>query len=168
MLISVLGVLLLHAKRSWNELSEIESRDRSTKIGDLKPGNENVVIRGRVVSATPPRTIQTRSGPRTISEAVVGDETGRVKVTLWGKHAGTLKEGEAVEIKGAWTSAYRGEVQVNVSAKTEIRQIEDPSVPSAEEIPNESPKAPEGYRPPREGFGGFRGGYRRGPRRGGE
>jgi replication factor A1 len=32
---------------------------------------------------------------------VIGDETGRVKVTLWGKHAGTLKEGEAVEIRNA-------------------------------------------------------------------
>lgn len=167
-LISALRVLLSHAKRSWNALGETEGQDRNTKIGDLKPGSENVVIRGRVISTTPPRTIQTRSGPRTISEAVVGDETGRVKVTLWGKHAGALKEGEAVEIKNAWTSAYKGEVQVNASAKTEIRRIEDLSVPSAEEIPNESPKAPEGYRPPREGYGGFRGGYRRGPRRGGE
>ena len=144
--------------RSWKEL---ESKT-NLKIGELKPGIENVSVRGRVLSTTSPRTIQTKSGLRTISEAVIGDETGRVKVTLWGKHAGTLKEGEAVEITNAWTSAYKGEVQINVSSKTDIKVIEDESIPRSEAIPEEFVKAPEDYRPQR---GGFRGG--RGPRRGG-
>ncbi len=135
----------------------------SPKIGGLKPGIENINIRGRIISVSPPRTIQTKSGLRTISEAVIGDETGRVKVTLWGKHAGTLKEGEAVEIRNAWTSAYKGEVQVNVSSKTELQVIGDDEVPPIDQIPEEFVKAPEDYRPPR--TGGFRGG--RGPRRGG-
>ena len=135
----------------------------SPKIGELKPGIENINIRGRIISVSPPKTIQTKNGLRTISEAVIGDETGRVRVTLWGKHAGTLKEGEAVEIRNAWTSAYRGEVQVNVSSKTELQVIGDDEVPKVEEIPEEFVKAPEDYRPPRPG--GFRGG--RGPRRGG-
>ncbi len=134
----------------------------SLKIGRLKPGIENVNIRGRIISVSPPKTIQTKSGLRTISEAVIGDETGRARVTLWGRHAGTLKEGDAVEITNAWTSAYRGEVQINVSSKTELRVVEDESVPQLEEIPEGFVKAPEDYRPQR---GGFRGG--RGARRGG-
>ncbi|MDT7889166.1 MAG: OB-fold nucleic acid binding domain-containing protein [Desulfurococcales archaeon] len=134
-----------------------------SKIGDLKPGVENINIRGRIISVSPPKTIQTKGGLRTISEAVIGDETGRVKMTLWGKHAGSLKEGEAVEVRNAWTSAYRGEVQVNVSSKTELQVIGNDEAPPIDQIPEKFVKAPEDYRPPR--TGGFRGG--RGMRRGG-
>jgi len=140
----------------------------SLKIGELKPGIENVNVRGRVLSVTPSRTIQTKSGLRTISEAVIGDETGRVKVTLWGKHAGTLKEGEVVEITNAWTSAYKGEVQINVSSKTELKVVDDESIPQAEAVPEEFVKAPEDYRPQRGGFRGGRGFRRGGFRRGEE
>ncbi|MCE4602218.1 MAG: OB-fold nucleic acid binding domain-containing protein [Desulfurococcales archaeon] len=128
--------------------------EEERKISSLKEGMDNVSVKGRVISTEDPKVIQTRKGPRRISEAVIGDDTGRVKVTLWGKHAGTLEEGEAVEIRGAWTTSYRGEVQLNVGYKGEIERIGEDEVPSEEDIPENTPKAETGYR---------RGGY--GPRR---
>ena len=131
--------------------------EEEKKVSSLKEGMDNVTVKGRVISADEPKVIQTRKGPRRISEAVIGDETGRVKVTLWGKHAGTLEEGEAVEIKGAWTTSYRGEVQLNVGFKGEIERIGEEEVPREEEIPEETPKADSP--PRRRSFGGY------GPRR---
>jgi replication factor A1 len=133
------------------------------KIIDLKEGENDVNVRVRVIETREPKVVQTRKGPRTISEAIVGDETGRAKLTLWGKHAGTLKEGEAVEITGVWTTQYRGEVQLNVGYKGEIRQIPNEEVPQKEEIPEETPKPENPYTPPprRGSYGGFRrGGFR--------
>ncbi len=95
--------------------------------------------------------IQTRKGPRTISDAVIGDETGRVKVTAWGSKAGTIEEGKVLEISGAWTTAYRGQVQVNIGRNSEVREIGDEEAPKAEDIPEESPTAPQDYRRPRRG-----------------
>ena len=114
---------------------------------ELEEGQDNVKVKVRVLEASEPKVIQTRKGPRTISEAIVGDETGRMKLTLWGKHAGTLKEGEAVEISGAWTTQYRGEVQLNVGYRGEINKIEEDDVPSSDEIPEQTPKAKNPYRP---------------------
>lgn len=125
--------------------------EEERKISSLKEGMDNVSVKGRVISTEDPKVIQTRKGPRRISEAVIGDETGRVKVTLWGKHAGTLEEGEAVEIRGAWTTSYRGEVQLNVGYKGEIERIGEDEVPGEDDIPEDVPKAEGGYR--RGGFG---------------
>jgi replication factor A1 len=122
-------------------------------IIDLKAGEEGVHITGRVIETSPPRVIQTRKGPRTISNAVIGDETGRVQATLWGSKAGTLEEGKVVDIQGAWTTSFRGKVQVNIGRSTEVREVEDNTVPPTEEIPEEEPKAPETSR--------FRGSQRR-------
>jgi replication factor A1 len=140
----------------------MENNVKETKISELKPGMNNVNVKVRVLEAEEPRVINTRKGPRTISEAVVGDETGRTRLTLWGHAAGSLKQGEAVEIHGAWTTAYRGQVVLNVGGKSNIEHVADEEVPAAEDVPEETPRAPEGYRPPRRGGpGGARGPYRR-------
>ncbi|OYT40993.1 MAG: single-stranded DNA-binding protein [Desulfurococcales archaeon ex4484_58] len=122
--------------------SEKESKP-VTKIIDLKPHSENVSVKGRVIEASPPRTINTRRGIRTISNAIIGDESGRVQTTLWGSKAGSLKEGEAVEIHGAWTSSFRGKVQLNIGRSTEVKILEDSEAPKPDEIPEDEPSAPE-------------------------
>jgi replication factor A1 len=121
------------------------------KIRDLKPGMEQINVVVRVLQVNEPRIVQTRNGTRKLSEAIVGDDSGRTKLTLWGKHAGTLKDGQVIMIKGAWTSVYKGQVQLNAGSKTVIEEAESESVPSAEEIPQESPTAPD---MPRRSFGG--------------
>ncbi len=129
-----------------------------TLIKNLKPSTENVHVLVRVIKVEPPKVIQTKKGPRTISEAVVGDESGRVKTTLWGKAAGSLKEGAAVEITGAWVTSFRGEVQLNVGGQSSIKPVSEGSVPTSDNIPEESPKAPP---PPPSRGRGFSGPRRR-------
>ncbi|AAY80337.1 OB-fold nucleic acid binding domain-containing protein [Sulfolobus acidocaldarius] len=130
------------------------------KVNSLKPGMENVNITVRVIEASEPRVIQTKNGTRTISEAVVGDETGRIKLTLWGNLAGTIKSGSVIKIANAWTTAYKGKVQLNAGSKSNVSEAEDNNIPEAESIPETTPSAGE-YR------GGGRGGRRFGGRRGG-
>ncbi len=137
------------------------------KVSDLHEGEDNVDIKVRVISAEPPKTIHTQRGDRTISEAIVGDETGRIKLTAWGNQAGKLQEGDAVELKGAWTTAFRGQVQLNIGSRGSIEKIDDSEVPKVEDIPEKTPAAQGGPRPPRREFrrpygrrGGGRGGFR--------
>lgn len=127
------------------ESSRKETKGSSVPINiiDLKPGMENVTIRGRVLEKTPPRTIETSKGTRTISNAMIGDSTGRVEVVMWGEKVTTLKQGDVVEIKGAWVSEYRGKVQLNIGKSTTVTEIPSNSVP--EEIPESEPKATGTY-----------------------
>ncbi|ADI32133.1 OB-fold nucleic acid binding domain-containing protein [Staphylothermus hellenicus] len=141
-----------------SEKSDIINSSSSPKknIIDLKDGEEGVHITARVLETSPPKVIQTRKGPRTISNAVLGDETGRVNATLWGSKAGTLEEDKVVDIKGAWTTSYRGKVQINIGRSTEVSEVDYKEVPSAEEIPEDQPTAPN-----TRGFGSRRRGFYR-------
>ena len=141
-----------------------KNKSNKTSIINLKPNQEEVHITARVLEAGPARVIQTRKGPRTISDAILGDETGRVKATLWGRKAGTLEEGKVIDVKKAWTTSFRGQVQLNIGSSTEVIIVDDTEAPPAEEIPEESPKAPMNTYQPRRGF--KKGGFRRGGRRG--
>lgn len=130
------------------------SKEKEVKIKDLKPGMDNINLKVRVLEAYKPKIIQTKKGSRIISEAIVGDETGRTKMTLWGKKAGTIEEGEALEIRNAFVTAFRGQAQLNVGKQGEIVKINNEDVISKEEVPEVTPKA-EGYRKP------YSSGYRR-------
>ncbi len=112
------------------------------KIASLRPGMDGVNVRVRVLEAGPPRTIETRNGRRTISDAVVGDETGRIRLTLWGRKAGSISVGDAIEIENAWTTSFRGQVVLNAGAKSTIRKLEDNEVPGPDEVPDKFPTAP--------------------------
>lgn len=122
-------------------MSNTRSIDRTSVI-DLKPGQENVHVIVRVLETTPPHIIQTRKGPRTISKALLGDETGRVKATLWGRKAGVLKRDQVVDVAGAWTTVFRGQVQLNIGSGSSIQVVNETMVPPKDKIPNNTPKIP--------------------------
>ncbi len=135
-----------------------------TKIKDLKPGMENINAAIRVLESYGVRTIDTKAGTRTLGEYMVGDDTGRVKLVVWGSKAPSLSVGDAVEVKNAWVTIFKGEVQLNAGKNSSIEKLPDDAVPSAEEIPNEVPKASEGggRAPPRRPRSGRFGGRGRG------
>uniref|UniRef100_A0A7J3QF20 Single-stranded DNA-binding protein n=1 Tax=Ignisphaera aggregans TaxID=334771 RepID=A0A7J3QF20_9CREN len=139
-----------------------------TKVKDLKPGMENINTAVRILESYGVRTIDTKAGTRTLGEYMVGDDTGKVKLVVWGSKAASLNVGEAIELKNAWVTVFKGEVQLNAGKNSNIEKLPEDAVPSAENIPDETPRAEGGGRPPsrrpRSGrFGGRgrgRGGYR--------
>ena len=45
------------------------------------------------------------------------DDTGRIKLTLWGEDTGKVKNGDTVSVQGAYTTTFKNEVQLNVPKK---------------------------------------------------
>ncbi len=142
-------------------MSESPNPER-TPVINLKPNQENVHVIVRVLEAGPARVIQTKKGPRTISNAVLGDETGRIKATLWGSKAGSLTTGQVIAINGAWTTVFRGQIQLNIGSKSRISVLENNAVPPEEEIPQKMPRSTQTFQ--KKSFGKKRG--VRGARRG--
>ncbi|AEB95490.1 single-stranded DNA-binding protein [Metallosphaera cuprina] len=147
------------------------------KIGNLKGGMENINVTARVLEVGEQKVVQTKNGPRTIREVMVGDDTGRVKLTLWGNQADEVKEGQIIKVENAWTTVFKGQVQLNAGSRSKITESAEESIPEADQVPENSPTDDS---PPRRsfrgrggrrGYGGhsnYGGGYRRKPREGEE
>lgn len=122
-----------------------------TKVKDLKPGMENITTAVRVLENYGTRTVDTKAGTRTLGEYMVGDETGKVKLVVWGFKASSLSVGEVVEVRNAWVTVFRGEVQLNAGRNSSIEKLSNDAVPPAENIPNDVPRPSEAGRraPPR-------------------
>lgn len=96
-----------------------------TKIADLKAGMGNFSLRAKVANLTEPREIMTKFGTATtLTEATLEDDTGTIKIALWGEQSNGIEEGSEVEITNGFTKEFREELQVGIRKGGSIKVVE--------------------------------------------
>lgn len=94
------------------------------KINELKPIMNNVNIKAKVAELKEPREIMTKFGTTTtLTEATLEDDSGSIKLTLWGNQSEGIEEGSEVEIAGGFTKEFRDELQLGIGRKGSIKVI---------------------------------------------
>jgi replication factor A1 len=94
------------------------------KINELKLGENDVNLTAKVASISEPRNVRTKLGYQTrVATATIEDDTGHIPLTLWGKQIDEINEGDTVEIKKGYLTEFKGELQLNVPRKGEIKVI---------------------------------------------
>jgi replication factor A1 len=84
-------------------------------IEDLRVGMRHVNLKAKVLEVTEPRQVFTRYGNyATLAKAVIGDETGEIKLCLWNDQIDAVSVGDIVQIENARISTFRGERQLSL------------------------------------------------------
>ena len=95
------------------------------KINELKAGMNVESLKGKIAELKEPREVNTKFGTTIVlTEAMLEDDTGSVKLVLWGDQANDIKEGATVEITGAFTKEFRDEIQLSIGKKGAIKAVE--------------------------------------------
>lgn len=86
------------------------------KIGDLNTYSRRVNTLVKVISKTEPREVSSRIDQSThrVAEALVGDETGSIYLTLWDEAIDKVEEGQVLNIKNAYVNLFRGSMRLNL------------------------------------------------------
>ncbi len=135
------------------------------KIGELTPSSRAVNVKAKVVSKSEIRNIAAgRDGaPHKVCDALIGDETGCVYLTLWDDNIEKVNEGDTVNIGNGYVTLFRGNMRLNVGRYGTLEVAEEAFEGEVNTENNLSSKVYEQQRRPfRRGrsFGGRRGGYR--------
>lgn len=93
-------------------------------IGDLDVGTNNVAITAKVKEITDIRDVQTKYGPNTVADAIIEDETGTIKLVLWGKQIDQVKAGSSISLTGGYVKDWRGEKQLGVGKTGSIKAVQ--------------------------------------------
>lgn len=99
-----------------------EMNVRTLKIEDLRPKMSEVSLRAKVLETPEPRVVHTRLGPSLVSNVLIGDETGTMRLVLWNRQIDTVSEGALIEIRNARVSRFRGELLLRVDRHSEIKR----------------------------------------------
>jgi len=85
------------------------------KISELKTGMRNVSIVAKVDSVGEPRTVNLRAGgTNTVADAVVSDESGTIKLSLWGDDVNKIQAGDKLSIENGYINTFKGENSISV------------------------------------------------------
>lgn len=85
-------------------------------IKDLQDGMKRVNVEAKVVEKSDPREVKSRFKDETyrIVDAVVADETGSIKLTLWNEQIEQVNVGDNIKIDNGYVTSFKGEAQLNV------------------------------------------------------
>lgn len=85
------------------------------KISELKAGMRNVSVTAKVDSVGEPRTVNLKSGgTNTVADAVISDETGSIKLSLWGDDISKIHTGDKISVENGYINTFKGENSVSI------------------------------------------------------
>jgi len=75
-----------------------------------------VDVEAKVIQKSDTREVLSRYSNETyrVADAIIKDETGTIKLTLWNEQIDQVNIDDTVKIENGYTRSFRGEVQLNI------------------------------------------------------
>ena len=149
---------------STEEPSENETEEL-VKVETLTPNSRGVNTIVKVVSKGEVRSVTGRDySVRRVADALVGDETGSIYMTLWDDKIDAITEEATLQITNGYINLFRGNMRLNIGKYGSYEVVEESPITEINTENNLSDKKYEQERrfrrPYRQsgGYGGRRGG----------
>jgi replication factor A1 len=86
------------------------------KVKDLRNGLKNVSIEAKVTEKSETREVMSRFKDETykIATAIIADDTGTIKLTLWNEQIPQVNVNDMVKIENGYVTSFKGEIQLNI------------------------------------------------------
>lgn len=97
------------------------------KVDALKPSLRNVNVTVKVIGIGGSKQITSRKNRsvHSVSEALVGDETGCVVLNLWDEQIKVFNRDDVVQIKDGYTSLFRGFMRLNIGRRGTVEKVDE-------------------------------------------
>jgi len=130
-----------------------------TKVRDLTPSSKQVNVLAKVVSVGEAKEVMGKFGdPRKVAEAVVGDETATIILSLWNEQIGSIAKDEVILVDNGYVSLVRGHMRLNVGRYGNLTK----STEAIAEVNQSLDMSQQEFESERRSYGGGGGGYRGG------
>jgi replication factor A1 len=87
----------------------------SSYIRDLRHGLKKINLEAKVLEIQEPRMVHTQFGSNALlANAVIEDETGKIKLCLWDQQVHAVAVGDTIQITNASVSTFKGEKQLRL------------------------------------------------------
>ena len=107
---------------SWMDTDKIRHQiakqhlsSSSVLIENLRHGMKKVNLEVQVLEVSKPITVHTHYGNNVLlTNTCVGDDTGKIKLCLWGDRVDSVVVGSTIQLKNASVFTYKGERQLRL------------------------------------------------------
>ena len=117
---------------NWMDMSRVRKEiakqtptPSHVKIEDLRVGMKKVNVTAEVLETSAPSKVHTQFRDNAlVSNAVIGDETGKILLCLWDQQVNAVSVGEYIEVMNAHVAMFKGERQLRLGKHGSIKKLE--------------------------------------------
>lgn len=102
--------------RYYEKFMDPNQLHESMKISELAPNMTEVEIEAKILKISEPRQVRSKTTgePLRVAEALIGDETETIELTLWNEQITQVKVNDRIRINNGYVTSFRGQKQLNV------------------------------------------------------
>lgn len=117
----------MDTSRIRKEIAKQNPQPSHLKVENLRVGMKKVGITAEVLETSEPAKVHTQFRDNAVvSNAVIGDDTGKVLLCLWDQQIGAVAVGERIEVKNAHVAMFKGEKQLRLGKNGTITVVQKP------------------------------------------
>ena len=117
----------MDSNRVRKEIAKQTPTPSHAKIGDLREGMKKVNVIAEVLQTSEASKVHTQFRDNAlVSNAVIGDETGKVMLCLWDQQVNAVSMGDHIEVRSAHVASFKGEKQLRLGKNGTITRLEKP------------------------------------------
>jgi len=95
-------------------------------VRDLRAGMKEVSLGARVLEIPEPNRVYTRHGTvACVTNALIGDETGTIRMNLWNRQIDMVSKGDLIRIENGTVARFRGKRQLRIGKHGKIAIVQD-------------------------------------------
>ncbi|MFA6022778.1 MAG: OB-fold nucleic acid binding domain-containing protein [Candidatus Pacearchaeota archaeon] len=99
------------------------------KISELKSGQGKANITATIKSIEEPRTFDKFGKQISVANAVIADESGEIKLTLWNQDIEKVKVGDIIKITNGYVNEFKGELQLTTGKFGKMEVLDKDNLP---------------------------------------
>jgi replication factor A1 len=108
------GIKSIKRNEDFMNKFEESQKAKSLMIAELKSTSRNINVQGIVLEKGNPQIVKTRYGETLLSVCLLFDETGKVRLTLFGDQIQMVQKGDKIRIENGYISVYEDENNLSV------------------------------------------------------
>jgi replication factor A1 len=115
----------MDTSRVRKEIAKQTPTPSHVKIEDLRVGMKKVGVIAEVLETSEPSKVHTQFRDNAlVSNAVIGDETGKILLCLWDQQVNAVSVGECIEVTNAHVAMFKGDRQLRLGKHGRIKKLE--------------------------------------------
>lgn len=111
------------------------------KISELTSGQGNIDVEGTITEIGETRTFNKFGKELSVANAILKDDSGSIKLSLWNEDVTRFKNGDKIKITNGYVNEFQGEKQLT-SGKFGKIELADGSASGQESLSGEAPREP--------------------------
>ncbi len=117
----------MNTSRIRKEIAKQNPTPLHAKIGDLRVGMKKVNLVAEVLETSEPSKVHTQFRDNAlVSNALIGDETGKIMLCLWDQQVNSVSVGDCIEVKNAHVATFKREKQLRLGRNGTVNVLEKP------------------------------------------